>query len=260
MMSRQCFRPRIQDVWDLILHREKDAPEIRCQHVIPFPRAIFVQRLLDGDAGIVEGNIKAAITSCDLVDECFDLSFDTNIRADVSRLPPFDRICCSTSRPRFSRRPQNPTFPPSAAKAIAAARPIPDVAPVTMTTLFSKRRFAGAEEATGIVALPQAVTAPAAAAAANPNMALRLIRELSFFMKPPMSSTRWSDELTNQIPDRLEHERRAPDAERVLGFIAAGVPGIHCGKRSGVGSDQRRNGKHRPAAGSLGGKRRDQRM
>jgi hypothetical protein len=42
--------------------------------------------------------------------------------------------------PGFSRRPQNATCPPSAAKAMAAARPIPDVAPVMSTTLFSNRR------------------------------------------------------------------------------------------------------------------------
>src|SRR5882757_9872732 len=42
------------------------------------------------------------------------------------------------------RRPQKATLPPSAAKASAAARPMPEVAPVMATTLPSKRRRPGA--------------------------------------------------------------------------------------------------------------------
>ena len=42
----------------------------------------------------------------------------------------------------FSWRPQKPTLPPSAANRIAAARPIPEVAPVMTSTLFSNRRLA----------------------------------------------------------------------------------------------------------------------
>src|ERR1700730_950732 len=41
------------------------------------------------------------------------------------------------------RRPQKATLPPSAAKASAAARPMPEVAPVMATTLPSKRRRPG---------------------------------------------------------------------------------------------------------------------
>src|SRR5258707_3305540 len=68
------------------------------------------------------------------------------------------------------RRPQKATLPPSAAKASAAARPMPEVAPVMATTLPSKRRRPGVG-GSGADLGGRATATPAASPANNPATA-----------------------------------------------------------------------------------------
>jgi len=66
--------------------------------------------------------------------------FDAHVGAESSEpFRPYRESPRSTSCPSASRRPQNVTRAPSRANAIAAARPMPDVAPVIITTLLAKR-------------------------------------------------------------------------------------------------------------------------
>ena len=60
-----------------------------------------------------------------------------------------------------------------APEKFAAARPMPEVAPVIAMTLFSKRRLVAGDAATEDEASEHAAKDPAAAAAAKPNIALR---------------------------------------------------------------------------------------
>ena len=48
-----------------------------------------MQRLLQRDAGIVEGNVQSAISSHNLIYKLFNLGFDPYIRADVRRFATF---------------------------------------------------------------------------------------------------------------------------------------------------------------------------
>src|SRR5260370_6532616 len=68
------------------------------------------------------------------------------------------------------RRPHKATLPPSAAKASAAARPMPEVAPVMATTLPSNRRRPGAR-GTGADFGGRATATPAASPVNSPATA-----------------------------------------------------------------------------------------
>src|SRR2546425_940263 len=72
--------------------------------------------------------VKTDVTSDSLVTSVF-----TKVAS-----PPAFLISATVSLPSFSRRPDTTTFAPSRAKAIAVARPMPLVAPVTRATLLSK--------------------------------------------------------------------------------------------------------------------------
>jgi hypothetical protein len=103
-----------------------------------------VQRLLDGDASIVEGDVESAIGVRCTVDEGLDLVLDQYVGLNIEGFAAGGLDLAFDLLPRFTRRPQKATLAPSAAKASAAARPMPEVAPVTATTLPSKRRRPGA--------------------------------------------------------------------------------------------------------------------
>src|SRR6266852_8829856 len=68
----------------------------------------------------------SAATSVSLVTSVF-----TNVAS-----PPAFLMSATVSLPSFSRRPETTTFAPSRANAMAVARPIPLVAPVTRATLL----------------------------------------------------------------------------------------------------------------------------
>src|SRR3954468_7859175 len=57
--------------------------------------------------------------------------------------PPAFLTSATVSAPSFSRRPETTTLAPSAARATATARPIPEVPPVTRAILFSNVLFIG---------------------------------------------------------------------------------------------------------------------
>src|SRR4029077_3139496 len=132
--------------------------------------AVIVQRLLDGDAGIVEGDVEASVGAYRLVDERAALFLHQDVGFHVKGPASGRRDFVSTSWPRFVRRPQKATLPPSAAKASAAARPMPEVAPVMATTLPWKRRRPGAG-GTGADLGGRATATPAAKPATRPAAA-----------------------------------------------------------------------------------------
>ncbi len=71
---------------NLIFECEKDAAQIRVQHQVPFLNRIEVQRLFDGDPGVVEGHIEAAVGPHHLLDEVANAFFVEDIGRDVGGL------------------------------------------------------------------------------------------------------------------------------------------------------------------------------
>jgi hypothetical protein len=89
----------------------------------------LIKRSHDFDTGIVEGDIDPAIGGQDEVDRLLDLGTLGDIRARSAGL----------GDPRGDLRTflfATTTFAPASAKASAVALPIPEVPPVTRTTLL----------------------------------------------------------------------------------------------------------------------------
>src|SRR5215475_11529642 len=88
---------------DLVLHGEEYAAQVGVVDAVPFLGAVLMERLFDGDAGIVEGDIESAERLHSAVDEGPDLTFDEYVGLEVERLAalgldlPFDLLPqCST--------------------------------------------------------------------------------------------------------------------------------------------------------------------
>jgi hypothetical protein len=107
--------------------------------------------VLDRDPRIVEADVEPAVLGRDLVDDVVDVGLVANVRPHVGRFSArrTDLLLDLGTASPCAR--QKPTLPPSAANRIAAARPIPEVAPVMTSTLFSNRRLAdGAIRGVGV--------------------------------------------------------------------------------------------------------------
>jgi hypothetical protein len=129
--------------------------------------------VLDRDPRIVEADVEPAVLGRDLVDDVVDVGLVANVRPHVGRFSArrTDLLLDLGTASPCAR--QKPTLPPSAANRIAAARPIPEVAPVMTSTLFSNRRLAdGAIRGVGVPpwtkATPPAMPANAPTRAATP--------------------------------------------------------------------------------------------
>ncbi len=68
---------------NLILHGEKDAAQVRIDYVVPFLRAVLVQRPYQCYPRVIKRDVETAILINDLVDEVSNLGLYADISSDV---------------------------------------------------------------------------------------------------------------------------------------------------------------------------------
>src|SRR5260370_30285309 len=68
---------------NLIFHREKGTAKVGVVNVVPFGQSVFVNRLRQSDAGIVESDVKLSEVAHNPFDEMFDVGLDTNVSRNI---------------------------------------------------------------------------------------------------------------------------------------------------------------------------------
>ncbi|GAB3204708.1 hypothetical protein GCM10027262_07120 [Nocardia tengchongensis] len=73
-------------MWDFVFHGEEGAAQVGVQYSVEFVGGVLVERLLNGDARVVECDVESAVALGGGVDEVADVGFDEDVGVDVGGL------------------------------------------------------------------------------------------------------------------------------------------------------------------------------
>jgi hypothetical protein len=123
-------------MWNLVLHAKLNSLEVDARELIELFLDEFGRTAEDSLAfSVVERTIDTTIGLNGAFNHAAHISERAMSNSTKSASPPASRIVATVCRPPPVAMSATTTAAPSRAKAIAAARPMPEAAPVTIATL-----------------------------------------------------------------------------------------------------------------------------
>jgi len=130
-------RTLLQHLLQLVLQAEPDALEIDGDGAIPVVFGLLCDwNPVAFNSCVVKGDVEAAVLVDGLLQESLDGSGLRDVGLDEDAFATCGADEIGVSWPSTSRRPATTTLAPSFANKTAVSRPMPEVPPVTMATLF----------------------------------------------------------------------------------------------------------------------------